>query len=151
MVYKGNFHFQLPQIGNRAESVEKFLTQSLTALQVEYVDLYLIHFPVGFQDKGDGNLWPTDETGAIITDPSTDHISLWKVSKYMRHMFLFFCSCSLYQGLMPMCVEAFVTFLCTGWVRSHCTPTQYAPKINLSLYSTAVTISIHCSQMKLTC
>ena len=53
---KGNFHFQLPPIGNRAESVKKFLTKSLTALQHEYVDLYLIHFPVGFQDMGDGNL-----------------------------------------------------------------------------------------------
>jgi diketogulonate reductase-like aldo/keto reductase len=80
---KGNFHFPLPAIGNRAESVEKFLTQSLTSLQVEYVDLYLIHFPVGFHDKGDGNFWPKDETGAILIDPSTDHISLWKVSKYM--------------------------------------------------------------------
>jgi hypothetical protein len=67
--------------------------------------LYLIHLPVGFQDKGDGSLWPTDETGAIFTDPSTDHISLWKVSKYMKHMFLFFCSDSLYQGLMPIYVE----------------------------------------------
>jgi hypothetical protein len=26
---------------------------------------------------------------------------------------------------------------CTGWMRSHRTPTQYAPKINLSLHSTA--------------
>jgi hypothetical protein len=127
---KGNFHFQLPAIGNHAESVEKFLTQSLTALQVEYVDLYLIHFPVGFHDKGDGNFWPKDETGAILIDPSTDHISLWKVSKYMKHMFLFFCSGSLYQRLIPMYVEAFVTFLCTVWVRSHYTPTQYVPKIN---------------------
>jgi len=60
--------------------VEKFLKESLTALQVEYVDLYLIHVPSGFQDKGDGNLWPKDETGALLMDPLTDHISLWKVS-----------------------------------------------------------------------
>jgi hypothetical protein len=112
--------------------VEKFLTQSLTALQVEYVDLYLIHLPVGLQDKGDGSLLPRDETGALLVDPSTDHISLWKVSKYMKHMFLFFCSGNLYQVLMPMYIEAFVTFLCTVWVRSHCTPTQYAAKINLN-------------------
>ena len=125
-----NFHFQLPAIGNRAESVEKFLTQSLTALQVEYVDLYLIHLPIGFRDKGDGSLWPTDEPFTIATDPSTDHISLWKVSKYMKHMFLTFCSGSLYQGVMPIHVEAFVTYLCTVWVRSHCTPTQYALKFN---------------------
>ena len=103
--------------------MEKFLTASLTALQVEYVDLYLIHFPVGFQDKGDGNLVPKDETGALLVDLSTDHISLWKVSKYMKHKFLFFCSGTLYQGLLPMYVAAFVTFLCAGWARSHCTPT----------------------------
>jgi hypothetical protein len=147
---KGNFHFQLPFIGNRAESVERFLTKSLTALQVAYVDLYLIHFPVGFQDKGDGTLWPTDESGAFLIDPSTDHIRVWKVSKYVKHMFLFLCSGSLCQGLMPMYVEAFVTFLCAGWVIGHCTPTQYAPKINLIFYTTAVTVSSYCSQMKLT-
>ena len=130
--------------------MEKFLTESLTALQVDYVDLYLIHLPVGFQDIGDGSLWPKDETGTMLMDPSTDHISLWKVSKYMKHMFLFLCSCNLYQGLMSMYVAAFVTFLCALWARSHCTPTQYAPKTNLSLYSTAFTISIQCSQMKLT-
>jgi hypothetical protein len=130
--------------------VEKFLTESLTALQVEYVDLYLIHLSVGFQDKGDGNLWPTDENGALLIDPSTDHISLWKVSKYMKRIFLFFCSGNLYQLLVPIYVEAFVTFLCTVWARSQCTPTQYAPKINLRLYSTVVTISIKCSQMKFT-
>ena len=129
--------------------MEKFLTESLSALQVEYVDLYLIHLPIGVQNKGDGSLWPTDETGAFSTDPSTDHISLWKVSNYMKHMFLFFCSGSLYQSLMPMYVEGFVTFLCTVWARMHCTPTQYAPKINLSLYSIAVTIPIQCFQMKL--
>ena len=78
--------------------MEKFLTNSLKALQVDYVDLYLIHLPVGFQYKGDNNLWPTDEAGGILTDPSTDHISLWKVSTYIKHILLFFCSCSLYQG-----------------------------------------------------
>jgi hypothetical protein len=41
--------------------------------------LYLIHIPTGFQEIGD-SLWPTDETGAIAVDPSTDHISLWKVT-----------------------------------------------------------------------
>jgi hypothetical protein len=43
------------------------------------VDLYLIHIPTGFQEKGD-NLWPKDETGAVLIDTSTDHVSLWKVT-----------------------------------------------------------------------
>jgi diketogulonate reductase-like aldo/keto reductase len=80
---KGNIHFQLPPIGNRAGSVEKFLTKSLKALQLDYVDLYLIHLPVGFQDKGDDTLWPRDETGEALLDTSTDLISLWKVNKCM--------------------------------------------------------------------
>jgi len=69
--------------------VEKFLTASLTALQVEYVDLYLIHLPVGFQDNGDGNLFPKDYTGALLMDPSTDHISLWKVHEAQVIVLLF--------------------------------------------------------------
>lgn len=74
---------KLPPIGNRAGSVEKFLTKSLKALQLDYVDLYLIHLPVGFQDKGDDTLWPRDETGEALLDTSTDLISLWKVNKCM--------------------------------------------------------------------
>jgi hypothetical protein len=35
--------------------------------------------PIGFQEKGD-SLWPTDESGALAIDTSTDHISLWKVT-----------------------------------------------------------------------
>jgi hypothetical protein len=71
--------FQLPPIGNRAESVEKYIKKSLNALQLNYVDLYLVHIPIGFQEKGDDNLWPMDENGTVLIDKSTDHISLWKV------------------------------------------------------------------------
>jgi diketogulonate reductase-like aldo/keto reductase len=77
--FNGNNVFQLPPTGNRAESVEKYITKSLKALQLDYVDLYLIHIPIGIQEKGD-RLWPTDETGTIPIDKSTDHISLWKVT-----------------------------------------------------------------------
>ncbi|XP_069688692.1 1,5-anhydro-D-fructose reductase-like isoform X3 [Periplaneta americana] len=68
---------KLPPKGNHAGSVEKYLKRSLKALQLDYVDLYLIHAPVGFEDVGE-NLFPTDKNGDLATDPSTDHVAVWK-------------------------------------------------------------------------
>ncbi|KAJ4436631.1 hypothetical protein ANN_16762, partial [Periplaneta americana] len=68
---------KLPHKGNRAESVEKYLKKSLEALQLSYVDLYLIHNPVGVQDS-DTELFPKDESGNFLLDLNTDHVSLWK-------------------------------------------------------------------------
>ncbi len=43
--------------------VEQGCRQTLTALGLEYLDLYLMHWPVAFRD--DGNLMPEDESGFI--------------------------------------------------------------------------------------
>ncbi|XP_049795324.1 1,5-anhydro-D-fructose reductase-like isoform X1 [Schistocerca nitens] len=64
---------KLPLTGNRAECVEKHLKQSLHDLQLDYVDLYLIHHPVGFQDVD-----PKDNGEEMLLDMNTDHVSLWK-------------------------------------------------------------------------
>ncbi|XP_063224317.1 aldo-keto reductase family 1 member A1-like [Bacillus rossius redtenbacheri] len=63
---------KLPGTGNRAESVEGYLKKSLEALQLSYVDLYLIHSAVGKIGKDDAP--PSEQT----LDMNTDHISLWK-------------------------------------------------------------------------
>lgn len=55
------------------DAVEFFLKISLENLQLDYLDLYLIHFPVGFNFKGDESF---DASAA-----DTDHEALWKVSK----------------------------------------------------------------------
>nr|CAD7258537.1 unnamed protein product [Timema shepardi] len=62
---------KLPSSGNRAEDVEKYLKQSLENLQMTYVDLYLIHQPIGSFPE-------PDKDGNRVLDPNTDHLSLWK-------------------------------------------------------------------------
>ncbi|XP_015109232.1 aldo-keto reductase family 1 member A1 [Diachasma alloeum] len=67
---------KLPPTGNRPGGPEKFLKKSLKDLQLEYVDLYLVHTPFAFEEVGD-ELHPTDEEGNFRMDNSTDHIKVW--------------------------------------------------------------------------
>lgn len=67
---------KLPSFGNHPETVSKYLKLSLEALQLSYVDVYLVHSPVGFIDDGAHKL-PLSERKSQV-DPSTDHIAIWK-------------------------------------------------------------------------
>lgn len=64
-------------IGNNSKYVEEFIKKSLDALQIRYLDLYLIHNPVGMAYGKD--LFPKDENGKIKLDMTTDHVAIWKV------------------------------------------------------------------------
>lgn len=68
---------KLPPGGNRAEGVPKYLKRSLDLLQLDYVDLYLVHVPFAFKDI-EGNLHPMTADGKIDMDVTTDHIAIWK-------------------------------------------------------------------------
>ncbi|XP_060224477.1 aldo-keto reductase family 1 member C1-like [Meriones unguiculatus] len=57
---------KLPSICHRPELVQPCLEESLKKLQLDYVDLYLIHFPVSLK-PGNG-LHPTDENGQLLLD-----------------------------------------------------------------------------------
>ncbi|XP_014273986.1 1,5-anhydro-D-fructose reductase [Halyomorpha halys] len=65
---------KLPPWANRREDVEAVLETSLARLQLNYVDLYLIHSPMGLQK-------PEDENTSIASlglDMETDLLELWK-------------------------------------------------------------------------
>lgn len=72
------FHFT----ANRASSVEKYIKSSLSDLQLDYLDVYLIHTPFAFPDT-DGELHE-DENGDLLLDTDSKHVDTWKVCIYMK-------------------------------------------------------------------
>jgi len=70
---------KLPQIGMRPDLVDMFLTKSLLDLQMDYVDLYLIHWPIGMEFRGPEAYFPfTDvESKRCAYDLDTDLEAVW--------------------------------------------------------------------------
>lgn len=60
-----------------AEKVPHFLGKSLANLQLNYVDLYHIHTPTGFQYQDDSTLVPM-KNGTVLFDTATDLEVVWK-------------------------------------------------------------------------
>jgi diketogulonate reductase-like aldo/keto reductase len=68
---------KLPPIGMRPQHVPHFLQKSLEALQLDYLDLYLIHLPIGLQYLDDEQIWPKKD-GELLIDFETDLEAIWK-------------------------------------------------------------------------
>ncbi|CAG7935489.1 unnamed protein product [Penicillium nalgiovense] len=58
--------------------VEEGLQQSLTDLGLDYVDLYLMHWPLAMNPKGNHNLFPKLPDGSRDIVHSHSHVTTWK-------------------------------------------------------------------------
>lgn len=52
------------------------MKKSLKDLQLDYLDLYLVHCPFAFIEEGE-DLHPKDENGQLKMDFTTDHTAVW--------------------------------------------------------------------------
>lgn len=73
--------------GNKPELVEPYLRKSLERLQLQYLDLYLVHHPFGVLADPSGEVLLLSEDGCPTLDPATDHVAIWKVraQSFKRH------------------------------------------------------------------
>lgn len=69
---------KLPQNGMNEEAVERFIRKSLSRLRLDYLDMYLIHFPTGTVNTGvDEETHPLDKDGFLLQDFNTDLVKVW--------------------------------------------------------------------------
>ncbi|CAG0880029.1 unnamed protein product [Cyprideis torosa] len=68
---------KLPIYGNRPQDVPKFVDRSLRALQLDYLDCYLIHGPIGVNmPEDEKDLFPMKD-GKLDIDMTTDLVGIW--------------------------------------------------------------------------
>ncbi|GFU91311.1 aldo-keto reductase family 1 member C13 [Trichonephila clavipes] len=70
---------KLPLNGMKPDAVEYFCNLSLTALQLDYVDLYLLHFPVPSKRSDKDKEVIVIKDGVFVTD-NINLTDTWKVS-----------------------------------------------------------------------
>lgn len=59
------------------ELVEYACRKSLENFELDYIDLYLMHFPVGFVHNSDEDVWPKNADGTQATN-DVDFVDTWK-------------------------------------------------------------------------
>nr|XP_023018785.1 aldose reductase-related protein 1-like [Leptinotarsa decemlineata] len=65
---------KLPICGVHEDRVELFIKKSLENLQLDYIDLYLIHFPIGTNYVEGHSVTPPDQ----VKLEKSDHLAIWK-------------------------------------------------------------------------
>ncbi|XP_047994533.1 1,5-anhydro-D-fructose reductase-like [Leguminivora glycinivorella] len=70
---------KLPHVGNRASDVRKFIELQLNNLNMDYIDLYLIHVPFAFVCDPETLTPVVNSDGDYELDVTTNHCQIWKV------------------------------------------------------------------------
>lgn len=72
-------HFQLWNSFHSPEHVEKACRQSIANLGLDYIDLYLMHMPMGYEYRGweEKDLLPKDGDGGLVYS-DVDYVDTWK-------------------------------------------------------------------------
>lgn len=65
--------------------VETACRKSLSDLQIDYFDLYLIHWPSSFEKDGD-ELWPKHEDGSFRFADDIEPVDTWKAMEKLVHL-----------------------------------------------------------------
>ncbi|KAJ3652015.1 hypothetical protein Zmor_018016 [Zophobas morio] len=68
---------KLPIFGVHPTRVDYCIKQSLSNLQVECIDLYLVHFPLGCKFH-ESTVFERNENGDVVMEGPTDHSAIWK-------------------------------------------------------------------------
>lgn len=69
---------KLPFMAMHPEQVQRFLKMSLKSLGLDYVDLYLVHLPMGTKYTSDTEMVLRTPDGELLVDYGTDIIAIWK-------------------------------------------------------------------------
>lgn len=75
---------KLPPWGNNPQRVQRYLKKSLELLQLDYLDLYLVHVPFAFEEKEGEYMFATNPDGTVVFDPDVNHIEVWKVRNHHK-------------------------------------------------------------------
>lgn len=69
----------------RKDRVEKCLRKSLASLKLDYVDLYLIHWPMAFKQTDESN-FPENADGLIEKDETIDPVETWAAFEDLKKL-----------------------------------------------------------------
>ncbi|XP_076813477.1 aldo-keto reductase 1B-like [Clavelina lepadiformis] len=66
---------------HKPEDVKPALMKSLNMLQTSYLDLYLMHWPMGYMNTGDW--FPSDKDGKLMFS-NVDYVETWKIMEALQ-------------------------------------------------------------------